>query len=299
MRFNVFARTLMGAVKSCLRLSVLPTLSPNPSLAQRAREGGQQPHLILSLRRAFYSRDTQSLAREKFAASQPPKAVASGALAVATKPNVAVRSPFLPRWGGKGAGGIGGAVACPLSPPTPLSPGGQERGAQQPHLILSRRLAFYWRCAQPLAHEKFAACQPFKAVASGALAGAKKPNVAVRSPFLPRWGGKGAGGIGGWSLPTLSPNPSLAQRAREGGQQPHLISSLRLAFYGRGAQSLAHAKSARSQSSTEVASGALAVATKPNVAVRSPFLPRRGGKGAGGIGGAGHASVGVERGPGR
>jgi len=34
-------------------------------------------------------------------------------------------------------------------------------------------------------------------------------------------------------LPTLSPNPSLAQRAREGGQQPHLVSSLRLAFYWR------------------------------------------------------------------
>ena len=39
MRFNVFAKTLTGAVGLCLPCSVLPTLSPNPSLAQRAREG--------------------------------------------------------------------------------------------------------------------------------------------------------------------------------------------------------------------------------------------------------------------
>ncbi len=51
--------------------------------------------------------------------------------------------------------------------------------------------------------------------------------------------------------PTLSPNPSLAQRA------------------------------------ATVASGALAEATKSNVAVSSPFPPRRGGKGVGGIGGDG------------
>ncbi len=41
MRFNVFAKTLTGAFTLCLPFSVLPTLSPNPSLAQRAREGGQ------------------------------------------------------------------------------------------------------------------------------------------------------------------------------------------------------------------------------------------------------------------
>ncbi len=35
------------------------------------------------------------------------------------------------------------------------------------------------------------------AAASGAIVEAKKPNVAVSSPFPPRWGGKGAGGIGG------------------------------------------------------------------------------------------------------
>ena len=39
MRFNVFAKTLTGAVRLCQPSSVLPTLSPNPSLAQRAREG--------------------------------------------------------------------------------------------------------------------------------------------------------------------------------------------------------------------------------------------------------------------
>ena len=108
MRFNVFAKTLTRAVRLCLPSSVLPTLSPNPSLAQRAREGGQQPHLISSRRLAFYWRDTQSPANERCAASQLSTAVASGALAGAKKSNVAVRSPFLPRRGGKGAGGIGG-----------------------------------------------------------------------------------------------------------------------------------------------------------------------------------------------
>ena len=108
MRFNVFAKTLTGAVRLCLPCSVLPTLSPNPSFAQRAREGGQQPHLISLRRLAFYWSDTQSLANERCAASQLSTAVASGDLAGAKKSNVAVLSPFLPRRGGKGAGGIGG-----------------------------------------------------------------------------------------------------------------------------------------------------------------------------------------------
>ena len=38
-------------------------------------------------------------------------------------------------------------------------------------------------------------------VAGGAVAGATKPNVAVRSPFPPRRGGKGVGGIGGEKKP--------------------------------------------------------------------------------------------------
>ena len=108
MRFNVFVKTLAGAGGLCLPFGDLPTLSPNPSLAQRAREGGQQPHLISSLRLAFYSLGTQSPAHEKLAASQISTEVASGAVAGAKKPNVAVRSLFLPRRGGKGAGGIGG-----------------------------------------------------------------------------------------------------------------------------------------------------------------------------------------------
>ena len=58
MRFNVFAKTLTGAFGLRLPFSVLPTLSPNPSLAQRAREGGQQPHLILSRRLGVYWRNT-------------------------------------------------------------------------------------------------------------------------------------------------------------------------------------------------------------------------------------------------
>ncbi len=37
MRFNAFAKTLKEALRLCLPLSVPPTLSPNPSLAQRAR----------------------------------------------------------------------------------------------------------------------------------------------------------------------------------------------------------------------------------------------------------------------
>ena len=110
MRFNVKVKTFTRAVKTWLPFSVLPTLSPNPSLAQRAREGGQQPHLILSRRLAFYWRSTRSLANDGCAPSQASEAVASGALAETQKPNVAVRSPFPPRWGGKGAGGIGGKV---------------------------------------------------------------------------------------------------------------------------------------------------------------------------------------------
>ena len=42
----------------CLGRAFLPTLSPSPSLARRAREGGKQPHLVFSLRLAYYWRCT-------------------------------------------------------------------------------------------------------------------------------------------------------------------------------------------------------------------------------------------------
>ena len=58
MRFNVLMRAFKGLANLYVPLRVLPTLSPNPSLAQRAREGGQQPHLISSRRLAFYWRNT-------------------------------------------------------------------------------------------------------------------------------------------------------------------------------------------------------------------------------------------------
>ena len=101
---------------------------------------------------------------------------------------------------------------CPLSPPTPLSPSGRERGAKQPHLVLSRRLAFYRRGACPCAKHA-AADERSTEVAGGAVAEVKQPNVAVRSPFPPRWGWKGGWGDRGGLKSGLIQIPSTRKTA--------------------------------------------------------------------------------------
>jgi hypothetical protein len=80
-----------------------------------------------------------------------------------------------------------GLLACPPFPPSPLSsPTGAERGSEQPHLISSPQLTFYWRSTQRAAGAS--------AVAGGALADATKSNVAVGPP-LARWA-RGWGRVG-------------------------------------------------------------------------------------------------------
>ena len=76
--------------------------------------------------------------------SKQKPAVGRGALAEATKPNVAVRSPFPPRRGGKGAGGIGGEKTPWPRPKTPHKKGTQP---QLQHKARSHRPSLY--CPHP------------------------------------------------------------------------------------------------------------------------------------------------------
>jgi len=85
--------------------------------------------------------------------------------------------------------------------PRPLSRPAGERGGLTATFgfVASASLLLTWRSVGHA--QEHAGSQHYQAVASGALAEAKKPNVAVRSPSPPRWGGEGAGGCGGARTP--------------------------------------------------------------------------------------------------
>jgi hypothetical protein len=78
-------------------------------------------------------------------------------------------------------------------------------------------------------------------------------------------------GPGGAGVCPLSPKPS--HPAGEGGRSPNLVSALRLGFYRRNTRLPAHANYTAIARFTDVARGAIAGATKSNVAVRCPFRP--------------------------
>jgi hypothetical protein len=52
----LYALWVLGFGAPCWGLVSLPTLSPSPSLAQRAREGSRSPHLVIELGLGFYWR---------------------------------------------------------------------------------------------------------------------------------------------------------------------------------------------------------------------------------------------------
>ena len=117
----------------------------------------------------------------------------------------------------------------PLSPQPPFHPGGVERGSEQPHLGMSRRLGFYWlsTCGyacrtlerrrrrdgfRGLGAGAFAEIRglapslPTSAFgqregACGALAGATKSNVDLAPPLLTAGEERGLGGVAGRTLP--------------------------------------------------------------------------------------------------
>ena len=189
----------------------------------------------------------------------------------------------------------------PLSPQPPFHPGGVERGSEQPHLSLSRRLGFYWlsTCGyacrtgerrrrrdgfRGLGAGVFAEIRglapslPTSALsqregACGALAGATKSNVAVGSPLSPAGRERGWGRE--WENPTpLSPRPPFHPSGVErGSEQPHLISSQRPRHHWPLLWKSVSVRVARARSNRCYASRRLAEAKKPNVAVSPPLSP--------------------------
>jgi len=245
----VWLSTPMPLALFSSRRGFLPPLSPQPPFHPGGVErGSEQPHLSLSRRLGFYWLSTCGHAcrtgerrrrRDGFrgldagvfaeirglALSLPTSALsqragACGALAGATKSNVAVGSPLSPA-GRERGWGREWENPTPLSPQPPFHPGGVERGSEQPHLSLSRRLGFYWlsTCGyacrtgerrrrrdgfrglgagvfaeiRGLAPSLATCAFSQRAGACGALAGATKPNVAVGSPLPPGGAGEGLG----------------------------------------------------------------------------------------------------------
>ena len=107
-----------------------PRLTPQPPLLPGGEErGGEQPHLISSLRLGHRWDAFLPL-------SQWRRVIHVGWFL----PPLSSRPPFYP----------GGSVLPPLSPQPPFHPGGVERGSEQPHLIWSRRLGHHWDAFLPL-----------------------------------------------------------------------------------------------------------------------------------------------------